>query len=225
MFDRALTIAPGDLAITAWKAETFLAEGNLDATWQIVSDLDVSHPDRGYWAQIEVLTYRRQFDEVIARVSSALGSSNTPPLFVAIGHLWLGDMYMAKGDHVKAQPLFVQAEQELKSLRAGGDNSFLLADTLVQVEARLGHRDEVESDASSILQRIKKDAWGFAREEEAVARAYTSLGDFDRAVPLLQHALVTPSNESLTPAFLRLDPFWDPVRNDPRFEKLANSRP
>ena len=95
----------------------------------------------------------------------------------------------------------------------------------MQVEARLGHRDEVETDASSILERIKKDAWGFAREEEAVARAYTSLGDFDRAVPLLQHALATPSNESLTPAFLRLDPFWDPVRNDPRFQKLANMQP
>jgi hypothetical protein len=103
---------------------------------------------------------------------------------------------------------------------------FLLANTLVQVEARLGHRrDEVETNAESILQRIKKDAWGFAREEEAVARAYTALGDFDRAVPLLQHALATPNNESLTPAFLRLDPFWDPVRNDPRFQELIAEKP
>jgi hypothetical protein len=137
----------------------------------------------------------------------------------------LGNLHVAKGDHVKAQPLFVQAEQELKSLRARGDNSFLLAGTLLQVEAQLGHRDEVETDADSMLQRIKKDAWGFAREEEAVARAYTSLGDFDRAVPLLQHALTAPAGSSLTPAFLRLDPFRDPVRNDPRFEKLANSCP
>jgi hypothetical protein len=96
---------------------------------------------------------------------------------------------------------------------------------LVQVEAQLGHRDEVESDARSILQRIKKDAWGLSREEEAVARAYTSLGDFDRAVPLLQHALAAPAHASLTPAFLRLDPFWDPIRNDPRFQKLANTEP
>jgi len=221
MFDRALTIAPGDVLITAQKAETYLAEGNLNATCEIIGNLKLSYPDRGYGIQIEVLTYRRQFDEAIARVSSALGSSdNAQRLFVAIGHAMLGDLHVAKSDHVKAQPLFVQAEQELKSLRAGGDNGFLLADTLVQVEARLGHRDEVETDASSILQRIKKDAWGFAREEEAVARAYTSLGDFDRAVPLLQHALATPSNESLTPAFLRLDPFWDPVRKNSRFQEL-----
>jgi tetratricopeptide (TPR) repeat protein len=188
------TIAPGDLDIIAEKAETYLAEGNLDATWQIVGNLKLSYPNRGF--QIDVLTYRRQFDEAIAQLSSALGpSNNTQRLFVAIGHAWLGELHVAKGDHVKAQPLFVQAEQEFKSLRAGGDNSFLLADILVQVEARLGHRDEVETDASSILQRIKKDAWGFAREEYAVARAYTALGDFDRAVPLLQHALATPASQ------------------------------
>jgi TolB-like protein/cytochrome c-type biogenesis protein CcmH/NrfG len=225
MFDRALTIAPGDPDIAAWKAETYLAEGNLDATWQIIGNLKLSYPYRGYGIQIEVLTYRRQFDEAIALVSSALGSSdNAQRLFVAIGHAMLGNLHMAKGDHVKAQPLFVQAEQELKSIRAEGDNGFLLADTLIQVEAQLGYRDEVETDADSILQRIKKDAWGFAREEEAVARAYTSLDDFDRAVPLLQHALATPSNESLTPAFLRLDPFWDPVRSDPRFQELCKDK-
>jgi TolB-like protein len=225
MFDRALTIAPGDLDITAWKAETYLAEGNLDATWQIVSNLKLSYLDRGYGVQVEVLTYRRQFDEAIAQLSSAIGSSNnTPRLFVAIFHALLGNLQVAKGDHVKAQPLFIQAEQEFKSLRAEGDNSFVLVDLLVQVEARLGHRDEVETDADSILQRLKKDAWGFAREEEAVARAYTALGDFDRAVPLLQHALATPTNESLTPAYLRLDPFWDAVRNDPRFQELIGEK-
>ena len=219
MFDRALTIAPNDAIMLTLKAETYLAQGDLDATWQMIGHL--RYNDRVYGAQIEVLTYRRQFDEAIARVSSVFASLNNPsPLFVAIGHAMLGNLYISKGDRVKAQPLFVQAEQELKSLRAGGDNGLLLADTLVQVEARLGHRDEVETDASSILQRIKKDAWGFAREEEAVARAYTSLGDFDRAVPLLQRALAMPSNESLTPAFLRLDPFWDPVRKNSRFQEL-----
>jgi tetratricopeptide (TPR) repeat protein len=171
---------------------------------------------------------KRKFDEARSMFDRALtlaSSNNTPPLFVAVSHAMLGDLHAAKGDRDKAQPLFVQAEQELKSLQAGGDNSFLLTNTLVQVEAHLGHRHEVESDAASILQRIKNDAWGFGREEEAVARAYTLLGDFDRAVPLLQHALVTPAHASLTPALLRLDPFWDPVRNDPRFQKLANSRP
>jgi serine/threonine-protein kinase len=227
MFDRALTIAPGDVTIAGHKAETYLAQGDLDTTSHLLSNSKPLITDFGFQVEIGVLTARRQFDEAIARVRSALASSNdVPPLFVAIGHATLAGLHAAKGDRVKAQPLLVQAEQELKSLRARGDNSFLLAGTLVQVEAQLGHRDEVETDARSIRQRIKKDAWGLLREEEAVARAYTSLGDFDRAVPLLQHALAAPAHASLTPAFLRLDPFWDPVRNDPRFQELiAGKKP
>jgi serine/threonine-protein kinase len=226
MFDHALTIAPDDVDILTQKAETYLAQGDLDTTWDLMTGLKLMLTDQGFLIQIQVLTYRRQFDEAIARISSALASPNdVPPLFVAVCHAMVANLHAAKADRVKAQPLFVQAEQELKSLRARGDNSFLLADTLLQVEAQLGRRDEVETDAGSILQRIKKDAWGFAREEEAVARAYTCLGDFDRAVPFLQHALAAPSVASLTPAFLRLDPFWDPVRNDPRFETLATASP
>ena len=225
MFDRALTIAPGDVTITGHKAETYLAQGDLDTTSHLVSNSKPLITDFGFQVEIEVLTARRQFDEAIARVRSDLASSNdVPPLFVAVSHAMLGDLHAVKGDRDKAQPLFVQAEQELKSLRARGDNSFLLASTLVQVEAHLGHRDEVEIDAASILQRIKKDAWGLGREEEAVARAYTLLGDFDRAVPLLQHALAAPAHASLTPALLRLDPIWDTVRNDSRFKKLCEEK-
>ncbi len=225
MFDRALTIAPGDVTITGHKAETYLAQGNLDTALHLVSNSKPLITDFGFQVEMAVLTARRQFDEAIARVQSALASSDdVPPLFVAIDHADLAGLHVAKGDRVKAQPLAVQAEQELKSLRARGDNSFLLASTLVQVEAQLGHREEVETEARSILQRIKKDAWGLSREEEAVARAYTSLGDFDRAVPLLQHALAAPAHASLTPAFLRLDPFWDPVRNDPRFQELIGEK-
>jgi TolB-like protein len=225
MFDRALTIAPGDVTITGHKAETYLAQGDLDTALHLVSNSKPLITDFGFQVEMAVLTARRQFDEAIARVQSALASSDdVPPLFVAIGHADLAGLHVAKGDRVKAQPLAVQAEQELKSLRARGDNSFLLASTLVQVEAQLGHREEVETEARSILQRIKKDAWGLSREEEAVARAYTSLGDFDRAVPLLQHALAAPAHASLTPAFLRLDPFWDPVRNDPRFQELIGEK-
>jgi hypothetical protein len=66
-------------------------------------------------------------------------------------------------------------------------------------------------------------AWAFELTLEGIKR--TGELNLDRAVPLLQHALAAPAHTSLTPAFLRLDPFWDPVRNDPRFDKLANPRP
>jgi hypothetical protein len=47
------------------------------------------------------------------------------------------------------------------------------------------------------------------------------LGDADDAIPILKRLLQTPYALAITPALLRLDPTWDPIRNDPRFQELA----
>jgi hypothetical protein len=41
---------------------------------------------------------------------------------------------------------------------------------------------------------------------------------------LIEHALQVPAVEGLTAAYLRVDPSWDPIRNDPRFQKLAEEK-
>src|SRR4030095_11907787 len=66
--------------------------------------------------------------EAITRISSALVSSyNAPRVLVAIGRATLANLHLANGDRIKAQPLFVQAEQELESLRAGATTVFPLS--------------------------------------------------------------------------------------------------
>ena len=58
--------------------------------------------------------------------------------------------------------------------------------------------------------------------EENMAAIYALLGDADHAIPILKRLLHTPYGEvPSTPAWLRLDPRWDQIRNDPRFQELA----
>src|SRR5262249_32946710 len=123
-----------------------------------------------------------------------------------------------------AQQLFAQAEAGLTTLHANGENNRLLLDNLILVEACLGHRDNVNQLAQEAMERERNDPWDTRAHEEIIARAHVVLGDFDRAFPMLEHVLSVPYAFALTPALMRIEPDWDCVRNDPRFQKLVGKR-
>jgi len=226
MFDRALAIAPDDTEIISQKAETYLAQGDLETAWRMMKDKKFPPMSRGFGAYLNMLVYQRRYDDAFTLVSSVLEKEkNLPPLFIAVSHLSFGNYFRIKGNEAKARSYFVEAKKELEQIRAAGDSGLFAAGALLQTEARLGHRDAVEQLAAEKFKVVQNDKWQYPREEEEIAHGYTILGDFERALPLLQHALATTCVESLTPAYLRLDPEWDPVRNDPRFQKLANGKP
>jgi hypothetical protein len=55
---------------------------------------------------------------------------------------------------------------------------------------------------------------------------FMMVGDKKRAIDRLQHLLQIPYGsvgQPVTPALLRLDPAWDPLRGDPRFEQIVAS--
>ena len=76
---------------------------------------------------------------------------------------------------------------------------------------------------------IEKDPMDGPGSIEILARVTARMGEPDRAISALQKLLSTPYNGALalaplTPALLRLDPMFDPLRNDPRFQKLCESK-
>ena len=218
--DRALKIVPNSAEILMQKADILIAKGDFAAGWQMAKDLKFRPAERGFGDYITMLVFQRRFRDAIALITSTIEQEKEmPPTFLAISHAALGRLHLGVGDQAQGHALLVQAESELQQILAH-DPGLLVSETLLPVEAQLNHREEVERLAKLNLEMLGPDKWQLPLSEEIIAHAYTMLGDFDRALPLLKHALVAPSAAPLTPAILRLDPTWDSVRNDPRFAKL-----
>ena len=74
------------------------------------------------------------------------------------------------------------------------------------------------------IQPSSEDPFEGPEREDAMARIYATLGDADSAMPILERVVKIPSATQIVPWHLRLDPNWDPIRNDPRFRQLITGQ-
>ena len=161
--------------------------------------------------------------EVLAKPDPTLGYINGELRF------WLGWAQEVAGDHTAAQESCRQARSELEPfLKDQPENSRLIGD-LALTNAGLGDKTAALAMAERAMAAvpIEKDAVGGPRPIEILARVAAQMGEPDRAIAALQKLLsisgegALAENVPLTPALLRLDPMFDPLRNHPRFQKLC----
>src|SRR5438067_10398801 len=115
-------------------------------------------------------------------------------------------------------------------LKEQPDNFSLIGD-LALTNMSLGDKAAAlaMSERAIAANPVEKDAVTGPIPIEILARVAARMGEPDRAIAALQKLLSTPYSGSvafgvpLTPALLRLDPMFDPLRNDPRFQKLASA--
>ena len=225
-FDRAFAISPDELQFMGEKAETFAAEGDLETAEKLSRQSMVKGIEGAPEEDVELLVYHRRFAEAVTALSQALErKKNRSPLRRADDKSWLGSLQILAGQEAEGRAALEEARSEMMALREAGDTSLRLADGLLLTCAVLGDRPAVDGQAAALLERTKKDLWRAPKSKENVAMAYALLGDADRAIPLLEQILTASYFRSITPASLRLNPVWDKIRNEPRFQKLANTQP
>jgi TolB-like protein/Tfp pilus assembly protein PilF len=224
--DQVLNITPDDLDAIAQKAAIAQAQGDLPQAAALLAQLP---PNAGDVNTVEIQVYQaileRHPAKIIPRLKEMLAKPD-PELGYYNGELrfWLGWAQEVAGDHAGAQDSWRQARDELESFLKEQPENYRLIPVLALTNMGLGDKAaafELIERAMTVIP-IKTDAVEGPFPTEILARVAAQVGESDRAIAALQKLLSIPYDSPLTPALLRLDPMFDPLRNDPRFQKLAS---
>ncbi len=226
MIDRALAISPDELELVGYKAETYTAEGNLDAADEVLRGHQLHPGTEAFFQRTYSLVCRRRFDEALKSFEAPENATTKfPPLMAARRKIFLGELHFFAGHTSEAHQLLEEGRRELTALRDGGNTSADVLDPLVEANGFLGDRPQLDREADALLKETAPDKWRYGLAEQTVAAAYSVIGAADRALPLIEHALSVDCDTSLTVANLRQHPVWDRIRDDPRFKKLEDAKP
>jgi len=229
--EQVLNITPDDMDTLVLKARIAQAEGDLPRASALLTPLRPGADDAN---ALETQVYQAilesrpapvisRLKEILAKPDPALGYYNGELRF------WLGWAQEVAGDHAAAHESWRQARSELEPfLKEQPENFFLMGDLAL---TNMGLGDNAAAlalaERAMAVNPIEKDALTGPRPLEVLARVAARIGDRDRSIAASKKLLSIPyeaplaANPPLTPALLQLDPMFDPVRKDPRFQKLV----
>jgi len=234
MADHILAVEPSNTHAIELKVLCFWGLGNLEAV-----DLVLASPGAPMYLRAHQALNKHHATEAVdmftKELKNAEGDENRSTGVVNWENELLLDLGLAQqraGNVAASKAAYQQAVQGLTQAL----NDMAKADTSVEpgLHSLLGVAYAGLGDAASAvaegkkgmaLQPTSQDPLEGPEREEQMSQIYASLGNADGAIPILKRWIHVPSSTSITPTLLRIDPVWDPIRSDPRFQKLCEENP
>jgi TolB-like protein/Tfp pilus assembly protein PilF len=234
LYDRALDILPNELSVMALKASIYQAEGNLqEAAKTLVQVNAQTDSDVAVRIKLTQLRLERNHTEATqlaqARHARFHVASGIEKGFKQMGLAWV---QRVAGDTAQAKASAEQARNTLEPIRREQPDNAFVAAALAVAYAMLDEKGSALSEAQRAITLVpsSKDRLSGPAFEENLALVEMIIGENSRAISTLTRLLQTPyggwlySPTPITPALLKLDPIWDPLRADPVFKKLCEEK-
>jgi TolB-like protein/Tfp pilus assembly protein PilF len=176
-------------------------------------------------ARADVFVLERKYQEALREAESlpddqlALIHSEA----LCYKYFLIGFARKALQDEAGARAAFLKTKDLLEAQLKESPDAEEMHVQLAKVLAHLGEKDTALAQArrATELRPESKDALGGAEIAAGVAEVHAILGDNDRAIEILDGLLSRPS--AVTVQGLKINPIWDPLRNDPRFQALLKN--
>jgi len=224
--DRGIEAAPQSFSARGLKAKLAIeSRGDLSVAEKMLAQVPPGVDPEGVitFSRINVLMLQRKFTEALAVLQrwpdEIIHGDSTAPTSKAFLE---GVLYFCQGDKGKAEAALERARPFAEqSLRESPDDparhvqlGFILAGLGLKEGAIAEGRRAVELNPES------KDAFEGPQLTVSLAQIYAQTGENNQATQLLEHSIHTPNG--ITVPILKLDPIWDPLRKDPRFQALID---
>lgn len=223
--DRALELSPNDEGALANKSILLQTEGRLDEAAKLLARIRTdSTDDLVVLARATQAIFERHFDAAIALIEprTTPAKPGDPLNTTAKAFLvQLGYCQEWTGRSNDAHATFARAIQAIKPTPDSvvSPESLGLPYWLALAYGGLGDKEKALEQAKRAVSDYANDAVNKPNAEATLAQIQARFGDLDSATAALPHLLEVPAG--ITVADLRFNPFWDPLRKDPRFAKLV----
>jgi TolB-like protein/cytochrome c-type biogenesis protein CcmH/NrfG len=229
LYDRMLDIMPNDQGAIAGKVWIYQAQGNLQEAARLLSGINWQNSRADVlWDQLRL---ERNYGEAIRFLQAILTQVDLTREETADFQLDLALMQRLAGDTAGAKVTAEQVLNTVESLYREKPDDAFLTQQLSFAHAYIGEKDLALklAERAVVLRPRAKDAMSGPTLEEGLAIVQTLVGENSSAISTLAQLLQTRYNGVLyaapvTPALLRLDPLWDPLRSDPAFQKLCEEK-
>ena len=223
-FDRAASLAPNSTQIKVLRARLEIeSKADLRPMQQLLASLPETDDPNGTitLARYNLKMYERRFDELIGFLERSPAEKSRGETSAPISRSFLlATAYAQKKDEAKAKASYEDARLRAESALAESPEDGPRHALLGLIYAGLGRCAEAVAEGKRAVELLPeaRDAFDGPILGISRARIHTMCGDFDTALALLDRSLQTPSG--ITIQELRLDPVWDGLRGDPRFQRM-----